>query len=167
MLFIVSPTSNVLCAIRPLESAFTVFFAILKVSFILAAISPCFNSSSLDIAHSELSLIPFIQISKVVFSMTLEYSIYKVTFIKTSIFPFKSALSTLFTLIELTYVFSFSIIPAFFALPMLQIIHPISRVFGSVSVDESALSMSHIVFPLSLVNITVCMCHSTLSGAFS
>ena len=104
MLFALSPTANVFVAIRPLEGAFTVLLAVLKVTFVLAAITPEFHASTFHVAHSEFTLIHLVQVGKVVLAETLKLPIYKVSIVVASILPFESPLAVFLSFKELASV---------------------------------------------------------------
>jgi len=75
------PTANVLVTVGPRENALPVFPSVFELTLVLASIGPLFYSSSLHIAHPELSDVPLLQICKEVFPEALELSIYKITMI--------------------------------------------------------------------------------------
>jgi len=100
-------------------------------------------------------------------TITLEIAIYKISFIKATIFPLKSAFAILFPFIEGTNIPCSSIIPTLFTLTMLKIIQPITCVRGILSILKSSITIRHVIFPLSFINISIGMSHSSFSTTFA
>jgi hypothetical protein len=123
VLAVISPAADVHGSVSPCESSFSILLAILKITFVAAAIVPCLNSTTLNRTEPEFSLIELIYICEIVLAVTLELTIHKFSFVVASICPFEASLTLFFAFVELTDVASATaIVPCFFANAMLRII---------------------------------------------
>lgn len=120
MLLIVSPAADKLSAICPYKGALPVFFPVLEITFITSAIVPGLDASALDRAHSELTIIDFVDVSEIILASALKLAIHKVTLIIAAVSPLKCALALLLSLVEHSTVFS--IVPSLLSGAVLTVI---------------------------------------------
>lgn len=164
MLLPLTPTSDVLNAIRPLESSLSILLPILEVSFISSAISPGLYASPFHVAHSEFSFVILVQVSKVISSKALEVAVHKVTFIVRAVFPVESSLSILLAFVEIADVRGLRpsrLAPSLNTLPMLLVVLPVAFVLGVVYINEDSIAIGLVLLPAALVHISIGVSHSS------
>jgi hypothetical protein len=106
MLFAIPPAPYVFLTIRPVERAFPVLPATLKVSFILPPIWPGFNTFAFNFSKSEFPDVALIKICEVILSKALKKTIDEVPLVVRAVLPFEAALTLLLALVELACILS-------------------------------------------------------------
>jgi len=139
-----------------------VHFSVFELTVVARLIWPNHYTVSMHIIVAEISLINFTRISKIIFSFSVEFSIYKIAIIIASI-KFKSSSSSFFTFRKLSCIPYLSFVPSFSSHAMLLIIFPLPLIHRAFYINKYSMSICFSILPVTLVNITIGMCHSTLS----
>ena len=92
----------------------------------------------------------------------MELPIHEVAFVIAS-FEFEAALASFFAFYEFASKLYFVVIPRLSTITMLLVILPLAFIHGAVCVDEYDQAISFPVNPFSLVNISICMCHTAFA----
>lgn len=137
-------------------------FSLFKLTFIFVAIRPWHYSFAFHIIINEVSLIHFSSVSEIVFSNSLKLTINKISIIITTI-KLKSPFSCLLTLRKFTFILYSVIIPTFCSISVLLIVYPVSSIHASIWVNKYAIAVCFSILPLPLINISVNMCHSSIT----
>lgn len=140
----------------------SVHFTIFEVTFIVRVISPRKFAISMHIVLKELTFVNLARLCKIVFTVTVELALYEITLIHVSI-ELEFALSCFLSIDEATCVYNLIVVPLLSSFAVICVILPFTLVHRSLLVDENSIAASFTLFPLTLVDVSVGMCHSSLA----
>ena len=163
VLLVVLPAAYVLLSIRPLVSAFAVFYAVFKIADVSLSISPNFDSFSLHVAVSELALISLLDVSKKILSVPFELAIHEVSLIVRAILPLKFSFAVFLSRVEGARILGCTLVPALLTVAVLNVVKPLTSVHSSRSISKNTDSACLIVLPEAFIDVAVSMGHSAIS----
>lgn len=96
-------------------------------------------------------------------TFSAEHAVDKVTLVVAPILPLIATFAVFLSLKVVAFEFDFALAPGFAAVSVLQVVHPFAFVSRSLGVNERAVAICHSVCPLTLVCVTICLSHATLT----
>ena len=114
----------------------------------------------------EVTLVGLLRLCEVVDTETGEHTVFKITFVVAAIGPLIATATQLLPLDVLATKLDLAKLPRFFPKSMLQIIEPLSVTGATLSVDDTAVPVRHVAFPVTLIDIAVCLCHAASPAHF-
>ena len=137
-------------------------FTIHKLSFVFAQVGPSHYTIAMKLVFKKLPYVYFSCVCKIIFAVPMELSLNEITFVGATLefeFPFAGFLP----IIEISLVLYGVVVPQLYSMAMLQIILPFAIVQTSFIITEHASTICFTVCPLSLINVSICMDHSSIS----
>ena len=162
MLQIIFPLSDIPVSILKLFCSFSFYLSVFELSFILWLIWPRHHSFSFHVIVYKLTFIDLSCLWKIVFSSSMKLSINKISIVKSS-YKFKFTLSCFFAFLKLASKFNFIVTPRLNSFSMLLVIFPLPNIHWPISINENSMTISFSVLPISLVNISISVSHSSFS----
>ncbi len=162
MLETIFPSSCILVSIRPCFFPLAFIFALYEISLIARTISFNHFSCTGEVIEVEIALIKWLSLSEEILSFAMELSICKVSFIDIAT-KFKLSFTCLLAIYKISFVLNSVIVPRLESFAIVQIIYPLSLVHRPVCSDKNSIPICFPVIPLSLVDIPIWMCQSSLS----
>jgi len=159
MLHVVFPTAHILIAIRENHSALAVFLVGLEVASINSAVLEGQLALAFKLVLHKVTLVSPLTLGCVVNSVAIKLTVLKHAFVERPVGPIVLAFSLLAPLNVVAFKFYFSLAPGLFAEAVLKVIYPIPFISRALSVNKYSYAVGHVVLPLSLVDITVCLGH--------
>ena len=156
--------SNILVTVGHVLDTVTLGLAIFEVTFVSALIGPSHLTLSMNLIVYKFALVGFTGINEIVFAFTMELSIDEITFINITVLLVTCPASFL-SFHKCAFVDALSIIPSFNTLSMLLVHFPLAFVDGFVClVDKDAVTVRLTVDPVALINVAVCIGHSSFAN---
>jgi len=159
---VVFPLSNVSISVCKFFFAFAFNFTWFEISVVSRAIRPNHSTFSIHIVFFEITFVKFPRIREVIFAFSFKFSVLKVTFVVTA-FEFKATLSSFLSVKKLTSVFYVVKTPWFSSKTVLLIVKPFAHIHATLSVNKDSIAVGFSIFPVSLIDVTIHMSHSTFT----
>lgn len=144
------------------QNSLAVHQAILKFTVIILKVGPLEETFTVHVVFLKFSLVNLTIIGEVIFTMALHLSFDELSIVDTSVVR-KLTSAILLSVDEFTLVNFGGLLPHFFTLAVLFVVNPRSFVNGSLIVDKSSIPAGLTFDPVALVNITICVGHSSLT----
>lgn len=159
---IVGPLTFVLVLVCVNHGSGTVSLSSLEFTGIFRVIWPYHSTVSGHVILLELSLIDLSSLSEVVLTISVELSLEEFALVEVT-FEFESSLSSFLAFDEVTCIDNFVVVPLLSTLSVVHIVQPLSIVHGTLLVNKNTVAVSLSVFPLTLVDVTIGVDHSTFT----
>lgn len=140
----------------------SISLAIKEVTSVSRSIGPSHGSFALNIVLIKLSFVFFARLSKVVFACAMELSINEVSLIDITI-EFEFAYTSFLTVDKVSRVLDLVILPLLSALTMVHVVQPLTIVHRTILVNEDTFTASFALFPLTVVNVTIFVRNSSFA----
>lgn len=157
-IFTERPVKNVSVCVVPYPLA--VHLAFLKLALVAAEVWPLHDASTLELVFYELADVHFSTIGEIVFSLPVKLALKEVAVVGGAL-EFKLALASFLAMFEVTLVLDGIKVPKFEAQAVLEIVSPIAFVETTFVIAKDSFAMCFSVLPLTLVDVAVCMGHTS------
>jgi len=151
VLLAVFPLADVLATVRPFKSSLSMLLIIQVFTLVFPAVRPSEQTSALHLIAEPLACVDA-SITPSVLSIALDIIVDEVTLELRSICPNEDTMSMLFAFLVDAGVFG-AVGPRFCAFAVLLVFKPLAYVRSSVIVSEGAVSIRHVVLPITCVDI--------------
>ena len=153
VLLSVFPRALIYPSIRPLQRPFSFFFVFVIVTNVLAAIRPCEFPTAMHLIIFPGSFIASL-VSPSIFTVSTDIVELELAFVARAVSPSELPCAVLCSINKVTFIFRL-VWPGFSSLSVLFIFEPVASIDCTIKMSVNADTMGFIVFPLSLVNISV------------
>ena len=136
--------------------------SILEVSLIVRVVGQSQFTLALHVVLVEYTFIDLTRLSEIILSFTVEFSINEITLVHVTI-EFKFSFAGFLAIYKVSGINNLVVVPLLSSLAVIGVVLPLTLVHGALLVDEYTFAASFALEPLSLVDVSVRVCHSSLA----
>lgn len=160
VLHVVEPRPDVLVAIRQSHGALAVLEPAREIPLIDAPICVLKSTFAFKDVFSKLTLVGTLTFSKEVSSPAGKFTVVEFSIIIGAVLPLVAAMPDLLSLKELAFEADLSVVPGLHAVAMLLVVLPLPITCPALRVNNAAVSVGHVVDPVTLINVTIGLDHA-------
>ena len=160
MLLVIHPVSDIFISICVVLGTSSLHLSVGKISLVPTLVGPHHHTLTFHVVILEISLVYLTCILEVVSPVSLKLAINEVTVIEATL-KLKLAFASLLAVYEVPSILYCIEVPALSTKAILDIVLPVTFVHTATCVDEYSMSVGLAVFPFTVIDVTVCVSHST------